>query len=80
MKEVFINESGAFVPVEKSNKTLCGFYAAVGFNGATAGDLFAVVSGPVLVPCFDGNGARINVGAEHAGQSYDRRRGIWYNE
>lgn len=80
MKHIFIRENGVLTRTDLSNKTICGLYAAAGFNGETAGDLFVVVSGPILAPGYDKNGVRINVGADHAGQTYDAKRDIWYNE
>ena len=33
-----------------------------------------------LAPAYDATGARLNVGAEHAGMSYDERRKTWDRE
>lgn len=80
MKEIYIYSDGVLTPIENTDVILCGYYAAVGFNGSIAGDLFAVVSGPRLIPCYDANGKRKNVGADLAGMSYNIRRAEWYNE
>lgn len=77
---LFICENGEFTPISDAKSIICGLYAAVGFNGDKKGDLFAVVSGPALVPVYDKNGKRKNVGGDLSGMSYDFRRGEWYNE
>lgn len=80
MEKVYIKEGGKLIPANESNlRVYCGLYAAVGYNGTTAGDLFAVMSGPALAPAYDENGSRINVGEEYQGMSYRDKIG-WYKE
>ena len=79
--KAYIKENGALIPARESKESVfCGYYAAAGYQGQKPGDLFAVLSGPVLAPAYDATGARLNVGAEHAGMSYDERRKTWYRE
>ena len=77
---LYIYENGVLTTLSNTTYIICGLYAAMSYNGETAGDLFAVVSGPSLHPVCDKSGKRINVGADLAGMSYDFRRGEWYNE
>jgi len=81
MKKAYIKEGGKLISAKESKeRVFCGYYAAIGYNGGKAGDLFAVLSGPVLVPAYDRGGKRINVGKEFQGMSYDEKQNIWYNE
>lgn len=78
---VYIKEAGHLTPATESNDgQFCGLYAANGYRDDNAGDLFAVLSGPVLAPAFDADGLRLNVGAHLAGMSYNARRAEWYKE
>jgi hypothetical protein len=82
MKAYIKNNNGALTPAENSsaeNRVFCGYYAAMGYNGERPGDLFAVLSGPVLVPAYNVNGERLNVGKSRAGMSYNTRLKKWYN-
>ena len=79
MEKYFIYNGGELSPVS-NNKDICGLYAAIGFNGETAGNLFAVVPGPRLVPVYDETGKRQNVGADLAGYSYSLVSRCWYQE
>jgi len=81
------NFDGTLVPLKENGNykkyegcVFCGFYAALAVWGEdNAGDLFAVFSTPILVPAYNKNGKRINVGKEKAGMTYTEGRG-WYNE
>ena len=83
----YIKDGGQLVKAE-THKNFCGFYAGIQQNAANgwndrntnAGDLYAVMCGPQLWPCYDESGHRLNVGADRAGMSYDSRRGRWYYE
>lgn len=76
-----IMENGKRVKAEESKeRVFCGYYAAAGYQGQNPGDLFALLSGPCLVPCYDADGHRLNVGAERAGMSYNSHRREWYHE
>lgn len=77
---LYIMENGVLTPLSESKNIICGLYAAIGYNGEKAGDLFAVVSGPCLFPVYDKRGNRKNVGADRCGLSYSFRRGEWYKE
>lgn len=80
MTNVFIYENGQLIPAQESkSRVFCGYYAAMGYNGEKAGDLFVVLSGPVLAPAYDENGTRINVGKSKSGKS-SRDGKTWYNE
>lgn len=79
--KAYIKENGALIPANESKESVfCGYYAACGYHGEKPGDLFAVLSGPILAPAYDATGARLNVGAERAGMSYSERRKEWYHE
>ena len=79
--EAYIKENGALIPARESKESVfCGYYAAAGYQGQKPGDLFAVLSGPVLAPAYDATGARLNVGAERAGMSYSESRKEWYHD
>lgn len=79
--EIFIKEYGELIPATESESgQFCGLYAGNGYREDNAGDLFAVLSGPVLAPAYDCDGLRLNVGAHRAGMSYDSRRAEWYKE
>ena len=78
MKQAYIFEGGQLIPAQNSKeRPFCGFYASVGCADTMAGDLFAVLSGPVLVPAYDEKGTRINVGADKAGKTYDEKTDEW---
>lgn len=77
---LYIYEKESLTALSESKRIICGLYAAIGFNGDKSGDLFAVVSGPSLVPVYSKNGKRKNVGGDLAGLSYDFTRGQWYKE
>lgn len=77
---IYIYENGVLTSLSDAKVMNGGLYAAMGYNGEKAGNLFAVISGPALVPAYYKSGKRINVGADLAGMSYDFRRGEWYNE
>lgn len=80
-ENIYIKECGQLVPIPQLKKYIfCGFYAAVGCNGSNAGDLFAVLSGPILAPAFNASGKRLNVGSDKAGKSYSEKLNTWYNE
>lgn len=77
----YIMENGKRIKAEESKeRVFCGYYAAAGYQGQIPGDLFAVLSGPCLVPCFGPDGHRLNVGEKRAGMSYHARRREWYHE
>lgn len=76
----YIYENGGLVEVKDySERVFCGYYAACGFNGDCAGDLYAVFSGPILVAAYHKNGKRINVGKELAGMR-SRHCTVWYTD
>ena len=78
--EAYIFEKGELVKAKDySERVFCGYYAACGFNGDNAGDLFVCLSGPILAPAYDKRGKRINVGKELAGMS-SRDGNEWYKE
>lgn len=79
MKGIHIYNGGVLTPIEESDMVICGFYAAAGFSDCNAGDLFAVEPTPRLIPCYDANGKRMNVGAELAGMSYSIVQNEWFN-
>ena len=77
----YIMEGGQLIKAEESKTSVfCGFYAACGYNGQKAGDLFAVLSGPILAPAYNAVGHRLNAGASRAGMSYSRTNRKWYKE
>lgn len=76
--DAYIYEDGKKILAEESKeRVFCGFYASCFCDNA--GDLFAVLSGPALVPAFDKYGKRINVGKDKAGMSSKDGK-EWYNE
>ena len=78
MKQAYILEDGQLTPAQASKeRPFCGFYASVGGTDTMAGDLFSVLSGPVLVPAYDEKGKRLNVGADKAGKTYDEKTDEW---
>lgn len=75
----YIYENGTLVKAQECCSLFCGYYAAVGYNGEKAGNLFAVLSGPILASAYDKHGNRINLGEDYAGMSsHDGYE--WYNE
>lgn len=83
----YIKKDGQLIQAD-TLENFCGFYAGIQMNAENgwndrnnnAGDLYAVMCGPQLWPCYDESGHRLNVGAEHAGKSYDSRHGRWFND
>jgi hypothetical protein len=77
----YIMEGGQLIKAEESKTSVfCGFYAACGYNGQKAGDLFAVLSGPILAPAYNADGHRLNAGANRAGMSYSPTSRKWYKD
>ena len=83
----YIKVNGQLIQAD-THKNFCGYYAGHQMNPANgwsdrntnAGDLYAVMCGPQLWPCYNADGSRMNVGADRAGMSYDNRRNLWYHE